>query len=44
MGLQMVSIIMASGALIGAIALLFVRYANTSEAKLGGGVREGMSG
>jgi len=35
MGLQMVSIIMASGALIGAIALLFVRYANTSEANLG---------
>jgi len=35
MGLQTVSIIMASGALIGAVALLFVRYASTSEAKIG---------
>ena len=36
MGLQMVSIIMASGALLGAVALLFVRYASTSEAVVPG--------
>jgi predicted MFS family arabinose efflux permease len=35
MSLQLVSIIMGCGALIGAFALLFVRYANTSEAHLG---------
>jgi benzoate transport len=35
MSLQLVSIIMGCGALIGAFALLFVRYASTSEAHLG---------
>ena len=35
MSLQMVSIIMASGAMIGAVALMFVRYASTSEARIG---------
>jgi len=35
MSLQMVSIIMASGAMIGAVALMFVRYSSTSEAKFG---------
>jgi len=35
MGLQSVSIIMACGALVGAVALLFVRYQSTSEANIG---------
>jgi benzoate transport len=35
MSLQAVSIIMGCGALLGAFALLFVRYASTSEAHLG---------
>ena len=40
--LQTVSIIMGCGSLLGAAALLFVKYASTSEAAhAGGGVREG---
>jgi benzoate transport len=35
MSLQAVSIIMGCGALVGAFALLFVRYASTSEANIG---------
>ena len=38
--LQTVSIVMGCGSLVGAVALLFVKYANTSEAVSGGENRE----
>ena len=38
--LQTVSIVMGCGSLVGAAALLFVKYANTSEAVSGGENRE----
>jgi MFS family permease len=45
MSLQTVSIVMGCGSLFGAFALLFVKFANTSEAvPAGGGVREGKQG
>jgi sugar phosphate permease len=43
--LQTVSVIMGCGSLVGAVALLFVKYENTSEAVVpGSGVRQGLSG
>ncbi len=43
--LQTVSVIMGCGSLVGAVALLFVKYESTSEAVVpGSGVRQGLSG